>query len=144
MKKKYSKPNLLTVIILAITFGILLPTSNVFSQNLLGINEGIGAGTGGTTQQDNKSDNTLLYVAAALIGGGLIAYALLKKHKEKTDSTETKDKSSLIIQHNNLETLNYKIQKAKDEIPVDILLGIRNEKAFISEKTYILGVSVRF
>jgi hypothetical protein len=79
-----------------------------------------------------------------LIGGGLIAYALLKKHKEKTDSTETKDKSSLIIQHNNLETLNYKIQKAKDEIPVDILLGIRNEKAFISEKTYILGVSVRF
>ena len=144
MKNRNFKPNLLTVIILIILFGILSPTSNVFSQNLLVINEDIGGSNNGTTQQDNKSDNTVLYVAAALLAGGLITYAIIKKHNEKTDSTDTKDKSLLLIQQNNFETFNSKIQKVKDEIPVNIILGITKEKAFISERTYMLGVSVRF
>ena len=29
-------------------------------------------------------------------------------------------------------------------IPVNLILGIRNDKAFVSDKTYLMGLSVRF
>ena len=143
MKNKKSKPNLSIVIILIISLGILLPTANVFSQNLLSINEDIG-GNNGTTQQGNKSDNTTLIVVGVIVIGGIIAYSFLKKDKEKTDSTDNNDKSALLMRESNSGSFNSEIQKTKDKIPVDIILGMRKEKAFISERTYILGVSVRF
>lgn len=127
-----------------ITFGILLPTANCFSQNVLVINERIGGGDSGTTEDNNGSDNAALFVIGALLIGGFIAYSLLKNDTEKSDSSDAVDKSSLINRDNNFDSFNSKIQKAKDDFPVNLILGVRKEKAFISERTYLIGVSVRF
>jgi len=126
-------------------FGILLPTTECFSQNHFTINSDGGGGSGTTTPPaDNSNDNTTLYVVGGLLIGGIIIYALLKHKKEKPDSSDAKDKSSLLIQNNKSESFNTGVQKANDEIPVNIILGIRKETAFITERTYLLGVSVRF
>lgn len=144
MKSRKSKSDLLIIILLVITFGIILPTANSFSQNLLVINENIGGGSNGTTQQENNSDNTALFIAGAVLIGGFIAYSLLKNDKEKTDSSDAIDESSLIIRQSNFDSFCSKVQKAKDDIPVNLILGIRKEKAFISERIYLVGVSVKF
>lgn len=144
MKNKKSKSNFFTICLLVFIIGILIPVSEGFSQNLLSINENVGGGSSGTQQQDTKSDNATLYVVGGLLIGGIIAYALFKNKDEKKDTSDAKSKSAGLILNNNFESLSSKILKAKDEIPVNIILGIRNESAFISEETYLFGVSVRF
>ena len=126
-----------------IILGILLPTSICYSQHVLVVDDKIG-GSGTTTPQgDNSSDNTTLYVVGALVIGGIVVYSLLKENKDKSDSSDIEDKSALII-NNKFESFSTKLQKAKNSIPVDLILGVRNEKSFISEKTYLFGVSFRF
>lgn len=144
MKNRKSKFNLFTIFLLVITFGILLPTTTCFSQNTLMINEGIGGSDNGTTEDNNSSDNVALFIVGAVLIGGFIAYSLLKNDKEKPDTSDAVDNSSLITREINFNSFNSKIQKAKEEIPVNLILGIRKEKAFISERTYLVGVSVRF
>jgi len=144
LKKVKSKPKFFTTALLIIIFGILLSTAEGFSQNHFIINNS-GGGSGTTSPPvDNSSDNTTLYVLGALVVGGIIVYALLKRNKDKSDSTDTKDKSSLLIKNNKFASFSTKLQRAKDDIPVDIILGVKNERAFISEKTYLLGVSIKF
>ena len=144
MKKSKPRSKLFTATLLTIILGILLPTAEGFSQNFLRINSEGGSSGGTTAPVDNGTDNTTLYVVGALIVSGIIVYAIMKKNKDKSDTTETKKQSSLLIQSNSLENFSTKLQKAKESIPVDLILGIRNETVFISEKTYLLGVSVRF
>ena len=144
MKNRKSKSNLFTTILLILTFGIILPTTNCFSQNILVINERIGGGDSGTTEDNNGSDNVALFVIGAVLIGGFIAYSLLKNDTEKSDSSDSVDESSQIIRNNKFDSFNSKFQKAKDNIPVNLILGIKKEKTFISEKTYLVGVSVRF
>lgn len=108
------------------------------------INEGIGGSDNGTTEDNNSSDNVALFIVGAVLIGGFIAYSLLKNDKEKPDTSDAVDNSSLITREINFNSFNSKIQKAKEEIPVNLILGIRKEKAFISERTYLVGVSVRF
>ena len=145
LKKIKFKSRFFITAFLIILFGILIPTAEGFSQNILIINSDVGGGSGSTTPQtESGSGNSGLYIVGGLLIGGIVIYALLKKNKDKSDTTDTKDKSSLLIQDNKFESFNTKLQKAKNDIPVDLILGVRNEKAFISEKTYLLGVSVRF
>ena len=141
-----NKLHFITVVFL----GVFLSTSTEYPQDLLRINDEIGGGGGGSSNQsDNSSDNTALYVIGGAVLAGIIAYTVINK-KNKKDDEEKSDTSSALQQFSGadlasgFDDFEHEYKKAQDKIPVNLILGIRNEKAFVSDKTYLMGVSVRF
>jgi hypothetical protein len=137
------------IFILTVFLGVILVMSSGYSQNLLRIDDEIGGGGGGSTNQDSGSDNTALYVVAGLAVAGIIAYVIISKTKKK-DEEEKSDTSSALQQFSGVDLASkyddfeHEYKKAQETIPVNLILGVRNEKAFVSDKTYLMGVSVRF
>ena len=135
------------ILIIVLVSSIALPQSSLFAQNNLRIYEDIGGGSG-TGSTDDGSDNTFIYVAGGLLIAGVIAYALFfkkdDKQEEESDSTQALDMLNRTGNEFYSSNLEKEITSAKESFPVDILLGIRREDAFISDKTYLMGVSVRF
>ena len=118
---------------------------STFGQSLR-IYEDIG-GNGTSSESSGDSDNTFVYVAAAVIIGGLIAYALLRNKKEKKEETDTTSVGSLLNESILSQQSNFNQPeqiKENIEIPVDLFFGIKNEDAMIPEKTYVVGLSVKF
>ena len=146
MLKTIVKYSLFTVIFLLVS-SIALPQSLLIAQNNLRIYEDIGGGSG-TGSADSNSDNTFVYIAGGLLVAGIIAYALFfkkgSKQKEESDSTQALNILNRTGNEFYSSNLEKEITAAKESFPVDILLGIRREDAFISDKTYLMGVSVRF
>jgi drug/metabolite transporter (DMT)-like permease len=135
--------------IITIFLGVILLTSTGYSQSFLRIDDDIGGSGGGSTNQTNDSDNTALYVIGGLALAGIIAYVIISKSSKK-DEEEKSDTSSALQQFSGadlasgFDDFEHQYKKAKDKIPVNLILGVRNEKVFISDKTYLMGVSVRF
>jgi hypothetical protein len=141
-----TKDSLFTLIILLV-FSIALPQSSLLAQNNLRLYEDIGGGSG-TGSTDDNSDNTFIYIAGGLLIAGVIAYALFfkkdNKQEEESDSTQALNILNRTGNEFYSSDLEKEITSAKESFPVYILLGIRREDAFISDKTYLMGVSVRF
>ena len=148
MKHTNLKLKILIIAIISLSFGILLPGATVYSQNYLRIYEEPGGGGGEGVPQTEDSDNTAIYVIGGLIVVGVIAYMVITKNKKK--NKEEADTSSALNNFNTpdfaseFNDFEHEVAKAKDNFPVDFMIGIRNNKAFISDKTYLMGVSVRF
>ena len=145
VNKKTNKLRVFAITVIAISFGLLLPTSTGYSQNYLRINEEIGGG-GGTVSTDD-SGNSTVYVVGWLLASGVIAYVIISKNKKKKEEADSSsainglNSSDLTSEFNDFE---HEVAKAKDNFPVDIMIGVRNNRTFISDKTYLMGVSVRF
>ena len=147
MKIKRTRFSFFTVILIALSIAVVIPTSNGFTQNSLRIYEEIGGGGNQGSSTVDNSDNTLLYVAGGVVLAGIIVYAIIKnKQKEKDEADTTASLSGIngLSVAAEFNDLSHELVKAKDKIPVDVYLGIKNEKAFISDKTYLMGVSIRF
>ena len=149
MKRTNSKLNILLIAIISLSFGILLPTSTSFSQSNLRIYDDIGGGGNTTTPESESSSNTTLYIVAGAVVLGVVAYMVITKNKKKNNEEESDTTSSLIRFDNSdvaaqFDDFEHEVAKAKDNFPVDVMIGIRNNKAFVSDKTYLMGVSVRF
>lgn len=149
MKRTNSKLNILLIAIISLTFGILLPTSTGFSQSYLRIYDDIGGGGNTSTPESESSSNTTLYIVAGAVVLGVVAYMVITKNKKKNNEEESDTTSSLIRFDNSdvaaqFNDFEHEMEKVKDQIPVNVFLGVRNEKAFVSDKTYLMGVSVRF
>ncbi len=147
MKHKKLKLRIILIAIISLSFGILLPDATLYSQNYLRIYEEPGGG-GGSSSQTENSDNSTIYIVGGLIMVGIVAYYFLTKNKKK--DKEEADTSSVLNNFNPLDfasefdDFEHEVAKAKDNFPVDFMIGVRNNKAFISDKTYLMGVSVRF
>ena len=147
MKHAKLKLKIILIAIISLSFGILLPNATLYSQNYSRIYEDIGGGSGSSSESDG-SDNTAIYVVAGLVVVGVIAYMVITKNKKK--AREEADTSSALNNFNSLDVASefddfeHEVAKAKDNFPVDFMIGVRNNKAFISDKTYLMGVSVRF
>jgi hypothetical protein len=141
------KLKIILIAIISLSFGILLPSATLYSQNYSRIYEDIGGGSGSSSQSDN-SDNSTIYIVGGVVMAGIIAYYFLTKNKKK--DKEEADTSSALNNFNSpdftseFEDFEHEVAKAKDNFPVDFMIGVRNNKAFISDKTYLAGVSVRF
>ncbi len=146
MLKKIAKYSLFTLIIVLVS-SIALPQSSLLAQNNLGIFEDIGGGSG-TGSTDGDSDKTFIYIAGGLLIAGVIAYALFfrkgKKQEEESDSTQALNILNRTGNEFYSSDFEKEITSLKESFPVDILLGVRREDSFISEKIYMMGVSVRF
>jgi len=140
--------NILTIVIISLSIGLLLPTSTGFSQSNLRTYEDIGGGSGGSSSQSDNSDNSTIYIVGGVVMAGMIAYYFLTRNKKK--DVEEADTSSALNNFNTtdfaseFDDFEHEVAKAKDNFPVNIMIGIRNNKAFVSDKTYLMGVSVRF
>jgi len=132
------------IVLISISFGILLSSSTSYSQSYLRIDEDIGGGSNGFADEEDNSGNTLIFVGAAIVIG-VIAYLLIthksKEEKSDYDASSSIYDSNLVFEFNDID---HKIEKVKDSIPIDLFIGIRNERSFISDKTYLMGVSIKF
>jgi hypothetical protein len=148
LKHTNIKLKIILIAIISLTFGILLPSATLYSQNYLRIYEEPGGGGGGSSSQTENSDNSTIFIVGGVVMAGIIAYYLLTKNKKK--DKEEADTSSALNNFNTtdfaseFDDFEHEVAKAKDNFPVDFMIGIRNNKAFISDKTYLMGVSVRF
>ncbi len=148
MKQAKLKLKIILIAIISLSFGILLPSATLYSQNYLRIYEEPGGGGGGSSSQTENSDNSTIYIVGGLIMVGIIAYYFLtknkKKDKEEADTSSALNNFNLPDFASEFDDFEHEVAKAKDNFPVDFMIGIRNNKAFISDKTYLMGISVRF
>lgn len=124
---------------------LVIFSSEVWSQNGLRVFDEIGGGGGSTTtQSDDGNDDTALYVVGGLVVAGILVYALVinKDKKAPEDSAKTKESNLRLYEVNSL-AYDQEIQKVKDKIPVDLIMGVRNNQAVLNDKTYLLGLRVK-
>lgn len=147
MLKKTAKYSFFILIIVLVS-AIALPQNSLRAQSNLRIFEDIGGGGDGTTSSSSDSDNSFIYIAGGLVIAGVIAYALFinkdKKSEVETDSTQAFNQLKPIGNALYSNSFEKEITAVKESFPVDILMGIRRDDAFLSDQTYIMGVSVRF
>lgn len=124
---------------------LVIFSSEVWSQNGLRVFDEIGGGGGSTTtQSDDGNDDTALYVVGGLVVAGILVYALVinKDKKAPEDSAKTKESNLRLYEVNSL-AYEQEIQKVKDKIPVDLIMGVRNNQAVLNDKTYLFGLRVK-
>ena len=121
-----------------------LPTES-FAQNNLKLFDDIGGGGGTSTQSSSNNDNTFIYVAGGLLIAGILAYALFVKKDSKTESDTTAAINSQLIysESNNVNAAEDHLQQAKEKIPFEVFLGIKNNEALLNDRTYSLGLRLK-
>ena len=134
-----------SIVTLILFLSVLFLPIESFAQSNLRIFEDPGGGGSGTTQTEESNDNTAIYVLGGLVIGGILLYALVLKpdKKAETDTTASLNSNLIYSEANHFDSVE-ELQKVKDKIPVDIFLGIRNNEALMNDKTYLLGLSVKF
>ena len=134
--------NILTLILVLSVAS--LPTES-FAQNNLRVFEDIGGGSGSNSQQSNDNGNTFIYVAGGLLIAGILVYALVLKKDKKAEPDTTASINSLLrySESNNVNSAKEDLLKAKERMPVDFFLGIRNNETVMNDKTYLFGLRLK-
>lgn len=139
--------NFFNVFILSLSllvFFSFLPNNEILAQQVFGIQEDIGGGSG-TNSGVGEADNTALYLVGGAVIVGIIVYAIVKNKKSKNveeDSTNVKNESQAFVSSN--EGMNISSSKSSPNIPIDLYFGMQSEKTFNLEKKYLLGVKYSF
>jgi hypothetical protein len=120
-------------------------SSETWAQSNLRIFDVPGGGNNGTNQTDEGSNNSTIYIVGGLVIAGILAYALFfKEKKADTDTTASLSSPSDYSNISRFDSFEEEFQTAKEEIPVDIFLGVNNDKAILNNKIYQLGLRVKF
>lgn len=122
---------------------VSLPTQS-YAQNNMRIFDEIGGG-GSSTQPSNDNDNTFIYVAGGLLIAGILVYALVfrKDNKAESDTTAAINSHLIYSESNHSSATRDEMLKARDRIPFDLFLGIKNNEALLNDKTYSVGLRLR-
>ncbi|MGB5529465.1 MAG: hypothetical protein WBQ32_05795 [Ignavibacteriaceae bacterium] len=133
------------ILTLVLILSLVSIPGETFAQNNLRIFDDIGGGGGSSNQTSNNNDNTFIYVAGGLLIAGILAYALFvkKDSKDKSDTTASINSRLIYSASNNINSVSEQFRKAKDKIPVDFFLGIRNNEVMLNDKTYLLGLRLK-
>jgi hypothetical protein len=92
---KISKP-VIVLVLLSFFLNVIILSPNSFSQSIEQSKDKIGSGGSTVQQEDSKSDNTLLYIAAGAIVVGLIVWKVFLDKKETKTKEETKTYSTKV------------------------------------------------
>lgn len=92
---KISKP-IIVLVLLSFFLNVILLSPNSFSQSIEQSKDKIGSGGSTVQQEDSKSDNTFLYIAAGAIVVGLIVWKVFLDKKETKTKEETKTDSTKV------------------------------------------------
>jgi hypothetical protein len=122
---------------------VAMLSSETFAQSNLRIFDDIGGG-GSTTQTEESNDNSTIYIVGGLVIAGILAYALFfKEKKEEVDTTAALSSPSTYSVISNFESTDREIQKLKDQMPVDIFMGVRNNEAILNDRIYQVGLRLK-
>lgn len=140
-----------TILITLIVAAQFILAPNIDAQSIESINEGIGGGSGSTSVDESGNSGTTLLVLAGVAVAALLLYKFVfYKDKnpaieENSDSTKTDSQSMLQKKVFQFGERNYsEINKLKDEIPVNLFVGL-NQNSFVkNEKHFRIGLSYRF
>ncbi len=128
-----------------LVLAITMLSSETWAQSNLRIFDVPGGGNNGTNQTDEGSNNSTIYIVGGLVIAGILAYALFfKEKKADTDTTASLSSPSDYSNISRFDSFEEEFQTAKEEIPVDIFLGVNNDKAILNNKIYQLGLRVKF
>lgn len=124
---------------------IAIFSSEVFAQSGLRVFDEIGGGGGSTsTQSDEGNDDTALYVVGGLVIAGILVYALvIKKDKKAPEDSTTTNQSNLRLSEFSDFAFEQEVQKVREKIPVDLVVGVKNNQAVLNDKTYLFGLRVK-
>lgn len=128
-----------------VILAMLLLSAESPAQNNMRIFEDIGNGSG-SSQTEDTNDNTTIYIVGGLVIAGILVYALVLRDDKKDEADTTSSSSSIYdpLCFAEFEPADKNIQKVKDQIPVDIFIGMSNNEAVINDRVYQLGVRVKF
>jgi hypothetical protein len=147
MWNKFNRGFSSVVVIFAFSIAVIFSTNTVDAQSLWKLNSnnpGGGTSTGTTAPQDNNSHTGLYVLAGALVVGFILYKVAFQNNNEPADSSDTT--SSLIPAKSNVIKLQAESVIPQNDPPVNVYLGIRrdNYNSPIEDKTYLVGVSVKF
>ena len=130
---------------LILSMSIILLSSEIYGQNNLRVFEDIGGGSSNTSQSSDSNDNSFIYIAGGLLVAGILVYALVlhKDKKTETDTTASIDSRLIYSNSSDVNKIDNEMVKAKEKIPFDFYLGVKNNKAVLNDKTYLLGLRVK-
>lgn len=135
------------ILIIAFSGAVIFSGGAVNAQSLWKNNtQNPGTGSGTTTFPEEKSNTAIIYVALGAAITGLLLYKFVfKKDKEEADSTKTTNSSSLLIPSGAYFTgKQTALAKSNEAPPVNLFFGIRRDNYAAEEKTYIVGLSLKF
>ena len=68
---------------------------------------------------------------------------LHKDKKAETDTTASVDSRLIYSNGDNFNKIDDDLLKAKEKIPFDFYLGVKNNNALLNDRTYLLGLRVK-
>jgi hypothetical protein len=146
MWNKFNKGFSSIVVILALFIAVIFSSNTTDAQSLwkLNSNNPGGSTTGTTVPQDNNSHTGLYVLAGVLVAGFVLYKVAIQNNDEPADSSDTT--SSLIPAKSNAIRLQAESVIPQNDPPINVYLGVRrdNYNSPFEEKTYIVGVSLKF
>ncbi len=136
------------ILIAAFSAAVIFSSNTVNAQTLWKNNsQNPGTGTPTTTFPEEKSNKTIIYVALGAAITGLLLYKFVfhKDKKEETDSTKNANSSSLLIHSGSYFTdKDSELAKNEEALPVNLYFGVRRDNYAAEERTYVVGLSLKF
>jgi hypothetical protein len=147
MWNKFNKGLSSLIVILAFSIAVIFSSNTADAQSLWKLNApgpGGGSTTTTTVPQDNNSNTGIYILFGAVVVGYVLYKVAFQNNEEPVDSSDTT--SSLIPAKSNVIRLQAESVSPQNDPPVNVYLGIRgdNYNSPIEEKTYIVGVSLKF
>ena len=148
MWDKFNKGLSSVIVILAFSIAVIFSSNTADAQSLWKLNApGPGGGSTTTTTvppQDNNSNTGIYILFGAVVVGYVLYKVAFQNNEEPVDSSDTT--SSLIPAKSKVIRLQAGSAIPQNDPPVNVYLGIRgdNYNSPIEEKTYIVGVSLKF
>lgn len=140
-----------TITITLIIAAQIILAPNIEAQSIESINDGIGGSGGSSTVQEDSNPGTTLFVLAGVAVAALLIYKFVFYKEKKSDVDEPGDStitdSQSLLQQNILrieENRSVEINKFKNELPVNLFLGLTQSGIAKNEKHIRVGLSYRF
>lgn len=121
---------------LALIFLIAVTFSNLNAQSR--IMEDIGSSNNATQTADNGPDYTLIYLGAGLVLG-FVVYKVFIAKPDPDEKTNDKEKKS----EDKPKSLAQEIQEYQSETPVNLHMGIQNNRYMGNQKQFMVGLSFK-
>jgi hypothetical protein len=145
INKKFKAAVIITLLFFSIE--VILFSPNAYTQSINRVEDKIGGSGSTTTEEDSSNDNTFLYVAVGIIVVGLIIWKVVLNKKEpkpkddaKADSTKTSLNNHF---YENLSDPELELEKIRNQIPVELYFGLKNNERVAHEKNLSFGLRFR-
>jgi hypothetical protein len=145
INKKFKAAAIITLLFFSIDMVLFSP--NAYTQSINRIEDKIGGSGSTTTEEDSSNDNTFLYVAVGIIVVGLIIWKVVLDKKEPKPKEDTKTDSTKASLDNyfyeNISDQELELEKIRNQIPVELYFGLRNNERVAHEKNLSFGLRFR-